>query len=225
VSGKIVDISLLRKSAHSGALALENELERCGLTHVLVLPNEMEACAVTGIRAIREKMVRSDVSGRYVVPQKAIRSAVSNKVGLPDEVVNCAWLEKPILRNEAKSCALSGIYVTATLLNDHGELRLFRELLDGKSPAAARHDHLVPVLKSIDTTFFKPLRYVWAIRSPGGGKLALCCELRTWLGLKVRYVGLLLKKEDTYSIISRGVMGYRDKEAWKLEDKVAFQGN
>jgi hypothetical protein len=163
-------------------------------------------------------MLRSDVSGKYVIPTKAIRSAVSNKVGLPDEIVTCDWLEQPILRNEVKRCTLTGRMIASSLLNPAGELIPLRELLDGRSRQAIGVDEMIPRLCPLAEAFFRGLKHVWVVWSPGGRKLAVCGEVTSWFGLKVRYIGFILNTAEAYEISGRAVRGYRGKDGWHFED-------
>jgi hypothetical protein len=224
-SGRVALTRLTRRCAVTGKLALADELEKCDLTGGLVLPSVLKTCAVTGKRGVRGSMARSDVSGKYAVPEKAFRSAVSGKVGLmlKEEVVRCAWLEQPVLRDEAKACTLTRKLVAASLLNDEDELAPLRDLLDGRAREASAADHLVPRIRRLDEPFFQGLKHVWIVRSPRGGKLAVCGEIHTWMGMKVRYAGLLLKVEgEEFEITGQGVLGYRGRDGWVLEDELEF---
>lgn len=232
VSRKLIDRDLLRKSALSGALALEDELERCALTNALVLPGELETCAVSGVRGVRGNMLRSEVSGRYVVPAKAIRSAISGKVGLPveafisgisgriglsGEAVRCAWLGQPVLVDEARECTLTRQVVATRFLNGADELAPLRELLDGQSRDVIKVDDLISRLVPIGGEFLRGLSHVWVAWSPNRQKLAVCGEVRSWFGLKVRHVGFLLETDPEFQIIGRASGGHRSTGGWLLE--------
>jgi hypothetical protein len=41
--------------------------------------------------------------------------------------------------------------------------------------------------------------------------------------MKVRYAGFLLKAGEEFEVTGNGVLGYRGKEGWELEDEVKFQ--
>jgi superfamily II DNA or RNA helicase len=237
VTKKVVDTRLLSTSQHSGRVALKRLMRKCAVTKKLVLPDELESCAVTGKqvlpdelrtcavtgkRGIRDQMLRSDVSGRYVIPQKANRSAVSGKVGLLEELVQCGWLERPVLRDEARGCILTCRKVASSLLNDKGELAVLRDLLDGRASNAEEADQLIPRILRLDESFFRGLKHVWVVRSPEGGKWAVCGEIRRWLGMKVRYAGFLLKAGETPRIVGQAVVGSRRNDGWKLEKKQKF---
>lgn len=236
VTGKVVDARLLSKNDLSGAAVLTNltqkcsvtgkrvlaeQLERCTLTNDWALPSELRTCAVTGKRGRRDRMLRSAVSKKYVVPQAAIRSAVSDGVGLPTEVVKCAWLEKEILSTETKSCSLTGEDFAASLLNEDDELKALRNMLDGRMHDAVQADHLIRDIQALDLQFFSGLKSVWVSRSPRGGKLAVCCELHSWMGWKVRFAGFLVET-NPLKITGQGVLGYRSGGSWELEYEVEF---
>jgi len=218
-SGRVALTRLMEKCAVTFKAVLPEELEACGLTGARVLPAELVTCAVTGKRGIRDRMLRSDVSGKFVVPDKAIRSVVSGRIGLPEEAVRCAWLERPILRAEAATCKLTLKKVAATMLNTDGELAILRDMLDGQSRQATRADDLIPRICPLDESLFAGLTHVWIVRSPRGGKMAVCGETRGWLGLKVRFVGLLLKTGEEFEAAGQAVRGYRVGGSWVLEEE------
>jgi superfamily II DNA or RNA helicase len=219
VSGKWFDVDLLRPSQFSGKLALEGELEQCAATYQWVLPEELETCAVTGKRALRTRMLQSDVSHKFVLKDRAVRSAFGNRVGLPEEAVECAWLGKPILRDEAQECRLTRLLVAKTLLNDRGELKVLRDLLDGRALEAQNADDLVPRLKLLGNNNLKGLKHLQSLMSPDGSSMAVCGEIRTFLGFKTRYVGLLLKHREHLAILGRYAIGYRKDGNWVLESQ------
>jgi hypothetical protein len=72
--------------------------------------------------------------------------------------------------------------VTASLLNEAGELAPLRELLDGQSRDAIKADHLIPRIRLLDESFFQGLKHVWFIGSPRGGKMAVCGEIHSGWG-------------------------------------------
>lgn len=219
-SGRVALTRLTRRCAVTNRLALAEELEQCSLTRDWALPCELETCAVTGKRGICGEMLRSDVSGKYVVPQKAIRSAISGKIGLPEEVVRCAWLEQPILREEAKACTLTNRLVAGKFLNKDDELIPLRQLLDGKCREAVPADTLLTKIRQLDESYCRGITQVWMVRSPNGGKLAICGEIRSWFGMKVRYIGFLLKDAEEFEITGKGVLGYRGRHGWEEEEEL-----
>ena len=168
-------------------------------------------------------MLCSAASGKFVIAEKAVRSAVSGKVGLPDEMVQCAWLDQPVLRDEVKTCKLTQQVVAATFLNARQELIPLRDLLDGRSREAVGADDLIPRIRSLSEAVFRGLKHVWAVWSPGRRKRAVCGEVSSWFGMKVRYVGFLLDAEPASRAAGQGVLGYRGKDGWKQEETVEFR--
>ncbi len=163
-------------------------------------------------------MLRSVVSGKYVISSRAIHSAISGEVCLPDEAIRCAWLQKPILKQEAGNCRLTKMKVAACLLNKSGERSILRELLDGRSTEAEAADDLLLFLRSANDAF-RHLRNIRIIASPERKSLAVCGELRSLLGFRIRYVGFLLRIKGDRQIIGRYSIGSRTSRGWSLEEQ------
>jgi superfamily II DNA or RNA helicase len=229
LTGKRVDRRLLRASQASGALALKQHLVQCAKTHkwVLpaelvvcdvtqqrVLPSEVEFCAVTGRRALRDRLLKSSVSERYALPEKAVRSVLSNAVGMPDEMIDCAWLEGPILKAKSGVCRLTGCTVAQDWLNEAGELAELRKLLNGDAVGAREDFRLGPWLAGERPRELANLKQVWCLPSPNRGVVAVCAEQRTWLGLKTRHVGLLVRIREPRAILCEPITGRRTPAGW-----------
>ncbi len=228
LTGKLVDSRLLAKSQVSGAQALAKffvrcaktqklvlpaELVECDLTKMKVLPSELEFCAVSGRRVLRDRLLKSDFSDRFVLPEKSVRSAVSKKICIPDETVECTWLEGPIAKAESGVCKLTGCTVAKRFLNLQGELIPLRELLDGNHEGADDPE-LIAWLKNQANGSLKGLKRVWCSPSPHGGVQAVCGEARTLLGLRIRFIGMLLRVRGQRDILGRCSVGYRTQQRW-----------
>jgi superfamily II DNA or RNA helicase len=231
-TGKRVDVRRLAASQASGALALADqfvtcaktgkrvlpsELAVCEFTGLRVLPGELEVCAVTGRRVLRERLLKSSVSDRYVLPEHAVRSALSGAVALPDEMVTCNWLEVPILKQESGVCKLTGCTVAKNVLNAAGELAPLRALLEGRARTPVPARELVPWLRGQAGGAFRGLKQLWRHTSPSGGVAAVCGEVRTFLGFRVRYLGAIVRIRGEFAILGRHVLGRRGPEGWVVE--------
>lgn len=235
VSGKRVDLELLAKSDESGAVGLKTLMERCAFSNSRVLPDELhkcemtgdrvlqnilEPCAVTGRRARRDRMVQSGESGCWMLPDQAVRSVLDGKVGAPNEMLSCAWREGPILRSQSKICQRTGLTFSQDLIADSGEFEPLMELLNG-GPGGDDASDIVSWLGQQNGKLLRRVKAVRSLTSPNGGVRALCAELRTMLGLKVRHAGVLIRDRGDRQIIGRVAIGHRGKEGWQVEQDVA----
>jgi hypothetical protein len=206
----------MTRCAKSQKRVIPEELQTCQFTGQKVLPEFLETCAFSGQRGLRDRLLQSDVSGLYVVPKLAVRSVLSRKVCGPGEAAYCTWLEGPILPSEAGICALTGLPFAQKLLNSRGEFGLLRQLLDG-STTGAESPGLVSWLQGQVPKAFGNLKRIVGIYSPSGGAQALCGELRSLLGFKLRYAGLIVRVRDDQRIIGRYCLGRRAGADWILE--------
>ena len=84
-------------------------------------------------------------------------------------------------------------------------------------------DELLPLIRQLDESFFREVKHLWVVKSPGGGKMAVCGEVRSWFGMKVRFFGFLLRAREEYQIIGKGVLGYRDWQEWQRKKELIFR--
>ncbi len=222
-SGMVVRRDLLTPCAVTGGLALAGELAVCAATGKRAMKSLMVTCAQTGDPVLRSEAGVSDLSGKPARPDLLHRSdRKPGRRGLADEMAACEATRKRLLRDEVGRCVLTGRAVDAALLNVRGELRALRELLEGQSADVRCVDGLGPRIAALHPAFFSGLRHVWAVELAGTRTLAVCVELRTWLGWKVRYAGFLLEQEPAFRIVGRAVRGWREKGVWVGEDHLDF---
>ena len=117
-------------------------------------------------------------------------------------------------------CKLTGKAVDASLLNARDELIVLRDLLDGRSREAIGDDDMIPRIRRLAEASFRGLKHVWTAWLPGNRNMAVCGEVRSPFGMKVRYVGFLLKREPAFEITGQAVSGYRGNHGWVLEDRL-----
>lgn len=190
-------------------------LETCAVSGRRVLPSELAHCDATGKRTLKSLLVTSSLSGRRLLADKAIHSTSGNFC-LPAESRACFWSGGKYHPEDLHTCVLTGLEVHQKYITDIGppRLRPLVELLDGFlhntdersawDAAAARLASALPggrcVIKS-------------AARSPTGNYLAFSCEVRTLLGLKVRYAGAIYALHEQ-NIIGRIARGKRSDRGW-----------
>ncbi len=232
LSGLIVDQRLLRRSAVSGAFALERLMDHCAVTGQLALPSELaacevtgqrvlttqlETCSLTGKRVLRSRLVQSAVSGVYMVPERALRSAVSGRWCAPNEVVRCSWTHGVLLPEESRVCVLTGLRFAQNLVNEGGEFAELRSLLDGHPVGRARPDVVAWLRQDQDRKALRSAHSAWAAASPTGEVFAACVEIRGFLGMRLRHVGLIAADGTNRRVLGRCVAGRRTASGWVLE--------
>lgn len=216
LSGKRAIRSRLEACAVSGKLALPSELQLCELTGKRVDPTELETCAVSHKRAIRYQFVRSDISGLSMLPEFAVWSPLSKRCCTPQEAVPCAWRGVPFPKDEVATCRLTGLTFSRDTMNPTNELRILRDLLDGREAGTDGGDLLGWLVKNLNgnVTGLKSARCIF---SPDGSVRVVCGEIRAMLGLKVRYAGLVVAEKGTRQVLGRVVVGKRQQSTWAAE--------
>jgi superfamily II DNA or RNA helicase len=190
-------------------------LETCAVTGRRVLPSELERCAVTGKRSLKRLMVTSSVSGMRLLEEVAVRSAAGNFCA-PIETKLCLWSGRQCHPEDLRVCELIGLpihfeFATATM---PPRLQPLMELLDGVRRTADQPEAWETVATDVAATLGGGrCRVETARMSPDGRHLAARCEVRTRLGLKVRYAGLVYSIAD-HAIIGRVALGKSGPTGW-----------
>lgn len=210
VTGRQVDLRLLGRSEVSGIAALKSQLVRCATSQQVALPSELVRChvsgelllpkyigqcTVSGQLAGRDRLAASAVSGRLMLPQRAVVSIVDGRVCCPDEAVLCHWNEGYVLPSQAQVCRRTQLTFMSNLLDASGEFMGLKRVLQ-RQVQPVSFDHLLPALRERDERFAKASR-AWGIVSPKGGVAVACVELSEYLGIRVRYAGLLMLTKDS----------------------------
>jgi hypothetical protein len=212
-SGQAALLTRLESCAVSGKGALPSELETCDATKKRVHPTEMETCAVSHKRAIRGKLVRSELSDVLMLPEYAVCSPVSKRYCTPAESMLCTWRNVYFPNDEVAQCRLTGLTFSREFLNGAHELKSLRDLLDGKeggSDGANLSNWLVYSIKGV----FRGLKRARCIVSPDGSMRAVCGEIRSMFGLKVRYAGIVVAGKGARQILGHVVVGKRTRGQW-----------
>jgi superfamily II DNA or RNA helicase len=205
-----------QKCQATGRLVRPGVLEQCAVTQKTVLPSELDRCAATTVRALRGLMVTSSVSGARVLENTAVRS-VTGKFCLPAEAKQCLWSGQACHPDDLRRCALTGVSVHSRFVasDSHPQLQPLAELLQG----VLRTGDQVDLWSAIADKTSKALRGVRcqvesASLSPDQQHLAVCLEVRTLLGLRVRQAGLLFSILGK-SIVGRIGVGKRTPKSWE----------
>lgn len=205
-----------QKCEMTGRLVRPGILERCAVTQKAVLPSELERCAATGMKVLKSLMVTSSVSSARMLETAAVRS-VGGKFCLPAEAKQCLWSGQPCHPDDLRGCGLTGVSVHSRFVtsDSHPQLQPLAELLRGVRRTGDQFD----LWGGIAEKASKALRGARcqvesASLSPNRRHLAVCLEVRTLLGLRVRHAGLLFSVSDG-SIVGRIAVGRRAQKSWE----------
>jgi superfamily II DNA or RNA helicase len=228
ITGKHVDKELLAKSELSTAIGLASKMEHCGVSGRLALPSELSVCEVTGMRvdpaelltcsvtgkrAVQFQMIASDVSKVPMLPDYAVISPISKRACTPAEAVGCAWRGVRLLPDEVSTCRLTGLSFSREFINEAGEFSVLRNLLNAGTNGIDASD----IVEWLSEQMPNPLPHLVSAKcvfSPDGSVRAVCGAIRSMLGLRVKYGGLIISQRSERRVIGRAVVGKRSQDTW-----------
>jgi predicted RecB family nuclease len=191
-------------------------LQACEVTHKRVVPSQLSKCAATGQRVLPSLLVASSLTGAQILETVAVRSA-TGKYCAPIEAKPCAWRGKRFHPDDLRVCALTGLSIHFEFVTGNRDARLqaLIELLDGIR-RNAEETQLWPEVAARASAILGSARcrVESAVLSPDSKHLAVCIEVRTLLGFRVRQAGFVYEI-DSHSIIGRVVQGRRSSDCWK----------
>jgi hypothetical protein len=150
-----------------------------------------------------------------MLEEEAVRS-LGGAYCMPSEVRRCSWSGKPYHPDDLRRCALTGVPIYAGFLaSEEGSPRL--EVLSNLLSGTEKADDQKEEWPSIAESGAKDHRGKWHIESarlaPDGHHLAVCAEIRTWLGLRSEYAGLIYSLDDR-RILGHIAVGKRKDHRW-----------
>jgi hypothetical protein len=212
---QLIAASEAEKCEVSGNTVRPGILERCDATKKRVLPSEIERCAVTGTRVLKRLLVTSSVSEARVRDNVAVRSA-AGKFCAPLEAAPCAWSGQHFRPDDIRFCSLTGLPIHFQFVTSRGSPRLrpLVDLLDGTRRSTDLSE-LWPQVTTKASAVFRKGRFQIeaAVSSPDKKHLAVCCEVRTMLGLRTHQAGMVYSIAEN-SIAGRVVQGKRTADGW-----------
>jgi hypothetical protein len=150
-----------------------------------------------------------------MVKDEAIRS-IGGKFCLPSEAQMCSWSDRRAHPDDLRSCSLTGlpIHIEFAASESAPKLRPLAELLDGIRRNTDEDQLWSQVAERIaSASKGTKCRVEAAILSPSKRHLAACAESKSYLGLRVSYVGAIYDLEDS-SIVGRVPEGKRNAGNW-----------
>ncbi|OQX21487.1 MAG: hypothetical protein BWK80_33165, partial [Desulfobacteraceae bacterium IS3] len=202
----------------SGNYVKKGILEQCEVSQKRVLPSELARCAVTGKRVLKKFLVISSLSETRFLEEIAIRSA-TEKYCTPVEAKPCSWSGRKCHPDDLRVCNLIGglsIHFEYATTGNNPRLQSLIDLLNGMNRTANNREiwnDLTIKIAEILGRGKEQCRVESAILSPDGQSLAVCSEVRTWFGFKVRQAGFVYSISNK-SVIGKVVQGQRTSEGW-----------
>ena len=201
-------------------------LEECAITKKRVLPLELERCAATGKRALRRLFVTSSLSEARILEDVAVGSA-TGKFCAPVEAKPCLWSGRKCHPKDLRICSLTNLSIHFEFLSTHFEfskvgrypcLEPLINLLNGTNRTADKSQLWEAIATKATAVLGKGrCRVIVATLSPDILHLAVCAEVRTLLGFRVRHAGMVYSIKD-HSIVGRVAQGERSSEGWTKLD-------
>lgn len=202
----------------TGKPVLPGILEVCEVSWKKVLPSELERSAATGKKALKKFFVSSSLSPARLLEQEAIRS-VTGKFCAPLESKPCAWSGRLSHPEDLRICQLLGVPIHSeyTALHKEPRLEILAALLDGTQRKSDKAELWEEIASQVSKFIKGRCKVEAAELFPDGRRIAVCLEIKTWMGMKVRIAGLLYSIADA-ALIGRVVIGQRGPKEW-LADK------
>jgi superfamily II DNA or RNA helicase len=199
----------------TGNLVRPGVLQNCAVTHKRVLPSELDRCAFTHKRALKNLFVKSSISHMTVLEEAAIRSA-AGKHCMPSEAQICSWSERRFHPDDLQTCSLVGLTVHSSFLTDTGQPRLkpLVEMLDGnRKNADSTQVWPSAATRLAEVRKVGKCRVEAATKSPSDNLLAMSCETKALLGLRIHQLGAVfdIRRND---FVGRVVDGKRRPTGW-----------
>ncbi|MBJ7532728.1 DEAD/DEAH box helicase [Rhodomicrobium vannielii ATCC 17100] len=230
VSGKTGHRSEFSRCEQTGAILLPTEGEQCAVTGKLVIPGLLATCAVSGKKvlpaqlgtsaasgkkALSHYLVSSSISGARMLEDEAIRS-LAGAYCLPAEAKPCLWGGKFYHPDDLRKCSLTGVPIHvgfATVDRGFPHLQALADILSG-TEKTEQGKAMWPLVAEAGA---KDHRGKWHIESakfsPDERHLAVCAEIKTWLGLRSEYAGLIYSL-DNKSLVGHIAIGKRKGHQW-----------
>lgn len=209
------------KCGVTGKLVMPGILEKCEVTSKMVLPSELEKSAATGKKALKKFFVTSSLSGARILEQEATRS-VAGRFCAPLEAKLCFWSGQKYHPDDLKICDLIGVLIHfqyATNFKNNFCLDSLEKLLNGTRLKEDKVDVWNIIENEVSRIHdVKKCEVDSAEISPDGNKLAVCLKIKTWMGLKLRFTGLIFSINDN-SIVGKFLIGKRENGKWIEDNK------
>ncbi|MBI4085770.1 MAG: DEAD/DEAH box helicase family protein [Candidatus Liptonbacteria bacterium] len=229
-TGEMVAKKFLKTSNLSGKRAEPQYFGVCEFTKSEILESELAVSQISGkkyrvdeqLKSVvsgktghKQEFVFSNLSGAPLLEMEAVRSIVGNFCS-PLEARSCSWSGRKCHPEDLKNCELTGVPIYSEYISTQPpfHLEVLFNLLNGTRKKLDRTE-LWPAIGNYVSTLLRGgnCKVETAELSPNGASLAVALEVRTWIGLKVRHVGLIYSLQDNVNV-GRAVTGKRRDKGW-----------
>ena len=201
----------------TGKLVVPGILGRCDLTGKRVLPTELEKSSLSGKRALKQFFVSSSISGTRLLQDEGIASA-AGKYCLQQEARACLRSGRKCHPEDLRTCQLTRVTAHFEFMTANGGIRFepLVNLLNGLTRKTDKSETWSGITANVTEILDGRAEIQASVSSPNGDHLAVCVEIKNWLGLKTRQGGFLYAFRDR-APVGRIVLGKRGGDGWALE--------
>lgn len=217
-TGSTLLLSEAETCEKTGRVVMPGILEVCEVTGKKVLPNQLIKSSVSGKKALKKLFVESSLSGALLLEDEAIKS-VSGKFCVPSEAKSCQWSGRKCHPEDLKTCKLTGLTVHSQYLRSRSPICLesLFNLLNATDKGSDEQNAWPSISEKTSRQLGRGKCTVEAASvSEDGKNLAVSAEVKTWVGIKKRNVGLIYSLEDD-DVIGRITIGKRNENGWVQE--------
>jgi superfamily II DNA or RNA helicase len=200
----------------TGRIVSQGILEKCDISGKNVMPSELKKCYVSGKRALNKYFVISSISGVTVLENIAVRSSMNNFC-TPLEAKNCMWSLELCHVDDliVDSLTVLPMHYRFIDINRGNSFKVLLSLLNEENKSMDNRE-LWSVLeeKLTETMNGGKCKVLAAALSPHKDLLAINCEVKSMLGFKVRYLGLVFSIIGN-KIVGNICIGKKEKQKWQ----------
>lgn len=195
----------------TGKILLPGILEICDISGKKVLPSKLEKSAISSRKALKKYLVSSSLSGARLLEDEAIKS-VTGLFCVPQEAKICIWSGRKCHPEDLRTCHLTGLIFHFEYMTSEEPVRLetMVKLLNGLNRKADKNELWTNiVLISGHKNCKVEAAELWI----DSNHIAVCLEVRTLLGLRVRHEWFIYSISDNI-ILGRISSGKRNQKGW-----------
>lgn len=205
------------KCAITNNIVAPGILEKCDITGKMVLPTELNQSVISGKKALRNLFVISSISGNNLLESESIRSSKGNFC-TPTEAKTCSWTGDLCHPDDVRKCEITGLIIYyGYIVQKHGFFCLepLSILLDGNIKKGDGIELWPEISKALTTIIGKgKIKIESTNLSPNKNNIAVCAEVKTLLGLQIRFTAFVYSIQDK-KIIGQAAMGKRVSGLWR----------
>jgi hypothetical protein len=130
--GNMIPLKDSRKCAVSKKISHISETKACQHTGVHIHESMAATCQISNKVVRKDILLKSSISGIFMLREFAVQ-LTDGGFGTAEETSICFWSGKTVDRRRLKKCKVTGIPACKEFLNEDQQLKIVREMLDGKN--------------------------------------------------------------------------------------------